>query len=369
MNRIRGCRGSVGFAAGCAALSIALATGACSAPEMPSAAGPKPVSSPAPQRAVPTSVDPVALAGVRERAFEILESAATGRDPLLRANALEGLEQVPPRAESMVRRGLQDPNVGVRTVAALIAGRAGLERLEPELRTRERDPSTFVRLAVLYALAHNDFRADLSPLGTTLFESDDPRLRAHAAFILGELGDPSALPMLRQAANEPVPRGNASAVSVMRQQIGEAIVKLGDPGPLQGLRAALYPSRPEDLELTALAVQIIGTVGDEASIGQLIYLSATKDGERFLPPEIRLSVAQALGRMGRTEGVFLADEYRAHEDAMIREQAAHVYGWTLEPGQAEALVPMLEDRAPRVRVAAAAAVLRVSGRAMAGSGG
>lgn len=303
----------------------------------------------------------VSAASYRERALSLLERAATSDDPALRANALESLEQSPGRAEPLVRRGLQDPNVGVRTIAAMVAGRARLAGLEPELRSRANDPSPYVKLAVIYALRANGYDADPSPIGRALFSADDPRVRAHAAFILGELGDASALPMLRQAANESVPRAEASAVAVMRQQIAEAMVKLGDEEPLQGLRAALYPSRPEDLELTALAVQIIGEVGDQASIGQLIYLSATKDGKRFLPPEIRLSVAQSLGRMGRDEGAFLADEYAGHIDPLIREQAAHVYGWTLPRSDVSRLDPLLRDPAPRVRVAAAAAVVRVTG--------
>ena len=305
------------------------------------------------------AVDSLEAARLREDALALLEAAAVGRDPGLRANAIEGLSQVPRRARPMVRRGLQDLNEGVRTVSALVAGRARMGDLESALRARANDPSIYVRLAVLFALDRCGVAVDPTPVASALLAHEDPKVRAHAAFILGELGNPTALPMLRQAANESVPKGGAAEVAVLRQQVAEAMVKLGDPEPLQGLRAALYPSRPEQLELTALAVQILGTVRDEASIGQLIYLSATTDGDNFLPPEIRLAVAQALGRMGRTEGAFLADEYAGHPDAGVREQAAHVYGWTLPLGDVGRLSAMLEDPAPRVRVAAASAVLRV----------
>lgn len=301
----------------------------------------------------------VERAALRERALSILESAAVGDEAVLRANALEGLEIVPSRALPLVRRGLQDENEGVRTVAAMVAGRGGMERLVPELRTRRDDPSAFVRAAVIYALRANGASVDPTPLSGMLLGSDSPRVRAHAAFVLGELGERTALPMLRQAAAASMERAEAAEVRVMRLQIAEAMVKLGDTEPLQGVRAALYPSRPEDLELTALAVQIIGTIDDKASAGQLIYLTAFRDGSRYLPPEVRLAVAQSLAKMGRTEGDFLAAEYAGHPSAAVREQAAHVYGWTLEPDGIGPLVAMLEDPAGQVRVAAAAGVLRV----------
>jgi HEAT repeat protein len=340
----------------CGVATGLIGVGACSTPEASTegrttAAGGAPASAPAVTNAV-----------VRERAVEMLEAFALSDAAILRANALEAFELAPTRGAKHIRRGLQDDNEGVRTVAAMVTGRVGLGQLEPELRTRADDPSPFVRAAVIYALVANGLEADPTPLATMLITDPSPRVRAHAAFILGELGDRSALPMLRQAANADIARADASAVRVMRLQFAEAMAKLGDETPLQGLRAALYPSRPEDLELTALAVQIIGGLGDRGSIAQLIYLSAARNEGRYMPPEVRLSVGQALGRMGRTEGAFLADEYRVHPMPAVREQAAHVYGWTLAESELGKLTPMLEDQAPQVRLGAAAAVLRVLDR-------
>lgn len=61
---------------------------------------------------------------------------------------------------------------------------------------------------------------------------------------------------------------------LLQLQLAEAMVKLGEDDQIATIRAALYPSRPEDLEATALAVQIIGQVKDRGSIDELIYLSA-----------------------------------------------------------------------------------------------
>jgi len=357
--------GRATVAVGAAGAFVLAYSGGCTSPAPPnggaSASGPPPA---APAVEPVSAAEVVELAALRERALAEIETAAVDEWAMHRANALEALEQVPRRAVPWVRRGLQDRNPGVRSVAAMVAGRTGMAELDAELRSREDDPDPRVELSVLFALLSIGEKVDRSPIAAALFNPDDPLLRSYAAFILGELGDASALPMLRQAVNAPMPRADAGEVSVMRQQIAEAMVKLGDTGPLQGLRAALYPSRAEDLEQTALAVQIIGTVEDRGSIGQLIYLSATRDGERFLPPEVRLGIAQALGRMGRVEGAFLADEYAGHPEAAVREQAAHVYGWTLDPSDPGRLVAMLDDPAMRVRLAAAAGVVRVTTRAL-----
>src|SRR5690606_25134635 len=121
-----------------------------------------------------------------------------------------------------------------------------------------RDESPMARLAAVYALhrcGDTSPDADLTPLGAALWD-ESPRVRAHAAFILGEIGDPSAIPMLRDSLRAPANRVSRSEVRLTQLQIAEARIKLGDEEPLHEVRAALYPSRPDDLEATALAAQI-----------------------------------------------------------------------------------------------------------------
>ena len=83
------------------------------------------------------------------------------------------------------------------------------------------------------------------------------------------------------------------------------------------VRSALYPSRPEELEATALAVQIIGEVHDRGAIDQLIYL-VDEETDRPMPAEVRLAVAGALAKLGLREGGFIADEYFQAQEELER---------------------------------------------------
>ncbi|MFG0275439.1 MAG: HEAT repeat domain-containing protein, partial [Phycisphaerales bacterium] len=149
-----------------------------------------------------------------------------------------------------------------------------------------------------------------------------------------------------------------SDVRLLNLQIAEALAKLGDADAFEAIRAALYPSRPEELEAAALAVQIIGEVGDRRSIDQLIYMAERGETEEeVLPAEIRLAAAASLAQLGLPRGDFIADEYAADEMPAIRAQAAYVYGQVGSDRALERLEGMLDDPSPIVAVSAAAAIV------------
>ncbi len=305
---------------------------------------------------------------IRDEATNRLFALSTSPTPQIRANAIEGLQRVGPRAEPTVALALSDENPGVRSVAAMVAGRAGLTALIPTLREMARDESGFVRASSIAALNRLGQKADPTELSTMLLESPNPRLRAHAAFLIGEMGEQSALPMLRQAWVTPIRTASEIERRLVRLQVVEAMVKLGDQSSIDTLRAALYPSRPDELEATALAVQIIGEVRDRGSIDQLIYLADDSD-DRVMPAEVRLAVAGALAKMGLTQGGFIADEYAGSPIDVVRAQAAAVYGRTGRTEHLPSLGVMLDDPSELVQVAAAAAVVDLmSGGAQADAG-
>lgn len=305
--------------------------------------------------------DALAISGLRERAIERLEALASSSDPQVRANAIEALGALPSRVETVAAAGLRDGNEGVRAVAAMVVGRARVRSLGPAVERLTQDPSGYVQSAAIYASRRLGREVDLTPLGRLLLGSSDPRLRAHAAFLLGELGEASAVPMLREAYASPMPRASQAAVRLMRLQIAEAMVKLGDESQLSVIRAALYPSRPEELEATALAVQVLGEVRDEAAVDQLISLSAQTDRSgNPMPAEVRLATASSLARLGLRQGSFLADEYVGSELAPVRAQAATVYGRTGKVDNLGKLAALLEDGSQMVQVAAAAGIVAVS---------
>lgn len=311
--------------------------------------------------------DPVVLAEVRERAVSVVEAGVRSANAEVRANSIEAASKLPARMENLVALGLTDGNEAVRTVAAMSVGRSKLDRLCPAAGALRNDPSPFVRAAAIFALAKNGREVDQSPLAVMLASDPSSRVRSHVAFVLGELGNASAAPMVRQASRLTPGRGaNAGQVEIqlMQLQFAEAMVKLtGDEVSLETLRAALYPSRPEELESTALAVQILGQVRDRKSVDNLIYLASYRDQSgNLLPAEVRLSVAGALARMGMPQGAFVADEYWTSEIPAVRAQCAFVYGVTGGgaaggPQNMERLDTLLGDPDERVRVAAAAGVL------------
>lgn len=307
--------------------------------------------------------DPIARAQLRESAIEELESAAVGPDPQLRANALEGLSAAPARLEPILRRGLVDPNPGVRSVAAILAGRVRASGTTTLLRTLLDDDSGHVRASAILGLRGVGADVDPTPLASMLLSDPQMRLRAQAAFVLGELGDPSAVRLLRSAAKSPMPRANQSESRLFQLQVAEAMVKLGEEQQIHTIRAALYPSRPEELEAMVLAVQILGELRDKGSISQLIFLSAYRnEAKQPYPAEVRLAIAEALAKIGRPEGVFIAREYATSPSAMIRAQAAHVFGHAGQVEHLGALNALMADSDALVRVAAATGILRLVGR-------
>ena len=305
---------------------------------------------------------------LREAAVDRLLEMSNDRNPQIRANAIEALAPITQRVEPIVALALNDQNEGVRSVAAMVAGRRNLATLAPSIRGLLQDDSPFVRSAAMYALARFGEDVDITELSRMLLDDPNPRVRSQAAFVLGELGESSAIPLLQQAAMTRVPTASPIERKIFRLQIAEAMYKLGHDESIDTIRAALYPSRPDELEATALAVQIIGQVRDEASIDQLIFLS-DPDVDQPMPAEVRLGVASALAQMGHREGSFVAMDYIDSDIDAVRAQAASVLGKTdggENLGHLEML--LLNDQSQLARVAAAGAIVDYTQRQLARSG-
>lgn len=301
---------------------------------------------------------------LRENAIELLTKEATSSEwSAVRANAVEALSEAPSRLRPVMPAALEDDNLGVRSVALMAMGKLRMCELAAFAHDLLEDRSPFVRASAVYALHRCERDQSPEPLAAMLFGSDDPKLRAHAAFLLGEIGDRSAAPMLRQAAAaRPPQRARDIEARLMQLQIAEALAKLGDSSQLHTIQAALFVSRPEELEATALAVQILGELRARVSENDIRNLIAYRDEtNRPMPPEIRLSAALALAKLGRSEAVTIGRELAEHENGQVRALAAMVLG---EAGLEEDLVKlerMLEDENGLVRVSAAGAILNSLG--------
>lgn len=245
------------------------------------------------------------------------------------------------------------------------AGRANLSAVVPQIRPLVDDSNEFVSLSARFALAKLGESTDITPIGRALVGSDSVRVRAHAAFLLGELGNNSAIAMLRESTQGRARGATREENRLFDLQAAEAMVKLGDDKQVQVIRAALFPSRPEDLEATALAAQIAGQLKDQGSVDRLVYLSEYRDPTSHdqYPSEIRLTIAQALAGMGLHGGEFIADQYAENPDPLLRAHSAMVYGAFGTPKAVGRLSRMLDDAAEEVRVGAVNGVLTATERA------
>lgn len=216
-------------------------------------------------------------AAEREFALQLRQDPAES----LRAEALatlgdlcQGVED--PAFEALLD-GLVDPSEQVRAAAA-----AGLgDRSEPEA-TRALVEATFdagptLREQITEALASRGLAAIADELDTFM-ASDREEARLAVLWTLGKMGEPSSVPLLAAALEDPRPRVRASAAG--------ALAKLGPPAEA-ALTAALTDP---DGRTRAAAVNGLGRVGAAA----LALRRMLRDPDAF----VRGRACVALGRVG-----------------------------------------------------------------------
>lgn len=319
----------------------------------------------------PVEVAPLNRKQLRQRAIDELVSASLSPYPSLRANAIEGMQVMPDRARSMVLKGMQDPNAGVRFAAVVTSGILRFKSMTPALHPLLGDENASVRAAAIYALHRLGQKIDLTPLADML-RGPDPALRSNVALLLGLLGDRSAVGLLASTAGVPMPRISAARAAVVRLQVAEASALLGDNKALSVLRAGVHSPMGE---IQVLAINALGAVGDErgAAVLQTI-LFQDRPGPQY-PVEVRLAAAGTLARIARKKklaepklsGWLGRMESKAREVALgqathaqpaVRAQTAWVLGWFRDEKSEKGLGRLIQDPDPTVRVTAAAAALR-----------
>ncbi|MDP7070157.1 MAG: HEAT repeat domain-containing protein [Phycisphaerales bacterium] len=295
----------------------------------------------------------------RVDALKILDAASRSETPLVRANAIEMLEtQVEPLRRA-VSRGIVDPNPGVRFAACMALGRQRLCGIADLTRPLVHDPSESVRAAAIFALAVCNEDIDQTPLAAMVL-STDRAIRANAAMVLGEIGNPTAAAVLREAMRRPLQRADADVVRASELGLAEALVQLGDRRHLETIRAAFFAPASQS-ELTALASQMAGRLQDRSLVPAMAAL-ALAEGPRQAGPELRLIAAEALARIDPTMTLApLAIELSQHQFPEVRMQAAFVLAWDRSAAGLAALEQLCRDADPRVQVAAAGAVLHRAG--------
>ncbi len=322
------------------------------------------------------------LSEMREDAIRLVQIATRDKDPFLRANAIEAMQSVPDRALPIAQLGLDDEYPVVRFTALVTIGKMRLRELGPAAARLLDDPDDSVRAAAMFAARRCGQEADISEMAE-LLASPNPSVRGNVVMLLGMMGDTSALPMIESQAKVPMLnlRVDNLRLTLVRVQIAEAQVLLGDAEALSPLRAAAYSQYDE---VRVLAVTMLGRLRDASAETALMAMVERRDQ----PVELKLSAAEAVSHFGGRAAVkILLDksdfvlEACGSDNPVLRSQAVITAGamdsarqriyrellpsdppniWRLfENNDMVAVMGrLMEDPHPQVRLSAAAAVLR-----------
>ena len=290
------------------------------------------------------------VAELREPALEQIRASAKSEDPILRANALEAIEAVPGEAAALAEAAVEDVNQVVRFAALMLIGDLKIEELGEAALARREDESYHVRAAAIHAAKATGQDVDASPL-SRLVMAPDPGLRSNVAIVLGRMGDASAVPMLREAAAAPLPRAAEVQHALLRIQVAEALVQLGDERARSAIRAAAYSHHDE---VRVLALSMMGRLEDRRMMPAMEYMVHDQ------PMEIRLAAAEGLARLGSGLGLEAMLEGARSRSAPVRAQAAFGLGLIPDAQAARALKRLLEDDSEQVRLSAAAAIVKAT---------
>jgi HEAT repeat protein len=160
----------------------------------------------------------------------------------------------------------------VRTSACWVLSRLGDEAAIPFLSEALRSAEPNVRKSAAYALGHLKHPDAIPPLAKTLAEDGDNEVRTAVAYALGYLGDSQALEPLVQILQNP------EEPSRLRGMTAEALANIGDHAAVGPLCDVL---NDESVEVRYWAVFALGRVGDMMNLPQLERL-AFMDAEVLL---------------------------------------------------------------------------------------
>lgn len=283
---------------------------------------------------------------------QVVASCAS-QQAFTRANAMEACEFIEPeRRLPMLQLGVQDVHPAVRFSALTVAGRLKMQELIPTASRLRHDADPSVRGSAIFMLHQCGQSVDLTPIGAMLFDKRSG-VRANGAMLLSLIGDPGAIPMLKESARISTPKMASVQEAIVRVQIAEAIGKLGDDTILDAVRAAGFSQFDE---VRILAVTTMGELGDrrfEAAMQQMMSEP---------PIELQIAAAQSLAGFGRHDGLELVMRASMMEIPTVRGQAAMALGRFADPRAAARLSDMLADSQETVRLSAAAAMLRARAR-------
>lgn len=191
----------------------------------------------------------------------------------------------PSAAEAVVLRSLEDPDDGVRIVAAELCARLRIRGAKDALVRWLDDPQASVRAAAARALGTLGDRTTI-PAIARLFNDRDSDVKLAAVQSIGSIGGESAVvPLLDRLSDDE---------SEIRVAAARALGELGDARAVLSLLGVLQDPTPEVREAVSVA---LGRLRDERALRGLVALL------RDAQPEVRLAAARAIGLVGTPSAV------------------------------------------------------------------
>ncbi len=309
---------------------------------------------PRPPRYAKAKPEPLDMA-LREEAKRAIFTAARSGQVEQRVHALEAIQDANlPEGQAEILDGLRDPEPVVRFASAVAAGELRLADAKPILIDIAYDKSGSVRAAVRFAL-HRLGDTRLSHDFETLTQNPLPHVRANTAMLLGLLGEPSAVKILR-----PMRQDRDDSV---RMQVSEAMWRLGDPVGRDDLIALSVSAHPDDQMIGLLAL----AEPRDQRVGKYIFgalATEDRDGKPSGYPESALVAARALGMLDSDEGYGVAVNGAASGDPRQRQLAAFAFGAIGRSDAQSYLRALLHDSNQDVRIAAATAIFQLKAPAI-----
>jgi HEAT repeat protein len=255
------------------------------------------------------------------------------------------------RAVLPLEAKLGDPEVKVRAHAALVLGQLGDVRAVEPLARALADPSPEVRVEAAHALgALKDVRA-IEPL-TAALRDPDLNVRTEVGHALVAVGGPDTLePLLRLLSGSESAEARAGAAKVLGRVGGAAAV--------EPLSAAL---RNPDEEVSRAAAEALGQLKDPRALEPL---ARTLD-DAAAPAWLRYDVARALEALGDWRAVPALLRALQAPDPALRRLAAQALGVLRSPEALPGLLQALDDEQAGVREAVAETLGRLGEAAAVG---
>jgi HEAT repeat protein len=249
-----------------------------------------------------------ALINIGVASLPALQQGLQSRHADVRQDSLEGIAAIDPdTARDPARRALSDPHEAVRSAALRILSDDPLAPRAAIVSTLT-DPIEGVRVAALDAVIELGIQ-EAFPAVVSGLDDASAWVRHDAAFALGKLGGERAVEPLCRALSDP------------------------------------------DAKVRIAVAEQLGALGRPAALPALV--TAAHDGEET----VRNAAIAALAGLGG--GAFDALSALLNEDSSSRAGAAEALGAIVDPRAVPLLLPLLEDRNPRVRMAAIGALWRL----------